>query len=546
MNLNFKRIKTQLADYRVLIMIGLITAFTVLLFHHLAVVPGEFIDEINYMNEVISKASFGTDIHGLKAPVYLSSVWGQGQSALYSWLSVPLVKVFGFSVWLFRMPMAFLTILAITLIVIGMIYWTKQKLLAVFICLALVTTPWFFISGRWVLDANVAPIFIILGLLALIGALMTNQYRIKYSWLVLSAILIGISLYGYIATWLYVPVLLATLAIYIWWERLLSASQFVTFTLVILVISLPIIAFAYQVNVVHITQPQKFLWFDLPPLPGNRVGSLISFQGDVAKTIIKNILAGLNMFLSGSDNLPWNSAKPFGAILPWMLVFLPIGLLPANGKLSEPAERIRTIIIISLFTSLPAMAVITPNYNHWNFVMFPLVLLIGFGMYLVAKSLTGVLAPILMFSMPLALFSWFLILGYFGTNTRTTFFTSQQVQISQVREINHLMETKYRHDRLYVNNLSGSFMAFRLVQKPIDAKTYLMKQGAGSSSDKKFIIAPSQQYGYLRDQSDLVKKAKTGDLTLLPNGSPMPSVGTWDVRKVLEYDGTLYKLIQRR
>lgn len=60
------------------IIVLLMIVFGFFLMFDLGRIPGLYIDETNYMNEVISKVSFGTDIHGLRHPIYFASVWGQG------------------------------------------------------------------------------------------------------------------------------------------------------------------------------------------------------------------------------------------------------------------------------------------------------------------------------------------------------------------------------------------------------------------------------------------------------------------------------------
>ncbi|GAB6092963.1 hypothetical protein [Furfurilactobacillus curtus] len=151
--------------------------FTILLFYRIGQVPGVFMDEADYINEVISKANFGTDINGLHHSMYFASTWGQGQSAVYSWIVVPFIRLFGFSLFVFRAPFAVLTLLAMLSIVIYTYYAFENKLLATTITLCMVTAPGLFMSGRWVLDANIAPIFITFALLLLI--LSFNQHKFK-------------------------------------------------------------------------------------------------------------------------------------------------------------------------------------------------------------------------------------------------------------------------------------------------------------------------------------------------------------------------------
>lgn len=533
-----------LAYLPLIIIIGLLGGFSLIMFFRLNTIPGIFIDEANYMNEVISKANFGTDIQGLRHPAYFASVWGQGQSILYSLLAVPLVRIFGFSVIIFRLPMLFLTLLTMILSVVFIIRVTKQKWLAMYVCIALITSPWFFISGRWVLDANISPLFVMFGLLALI---MLTQTKISWQrsiWLGLSAIFMGLALYGYIASWIYLPFLLVIVLLFLWKKELISIQPALIYLISIGAIALPLIVFAYRVNIAHVTEVTKFLWFDLPALPGNRVESLISFDGNVIRNMLSNLSNGISMFVSGGDDLPWNSVKPFGAIMPWLLIFAPLGMLP-NRELSPQAVTFRSLLELSIVTFIPAMLIVTPNYNHWNFLMFPLSILVGFGLYITAMSLSKFSAKLLLAAIPLILFFWFLTGSYFGNAAHPTFFATQQMQYSEVKAINKLMEEKFRSNHLFVESLGTTFAYFRLVQKPINYEEYLKRQSAQQSSINSAIAIPSQQYGYLRDLSQADAAAKKGDLALIPADDSRFSDDRWPVRYSVHYSGADYVLRQR-
>lgn len=295
--------------------------------------PGLHVDETNYMNEVISKVNFGTDIHGLKNPIYFASVWGQGQSILYAWIIVPVIKIFGFSLFMFRLPMAILTLTAIIAIVCSLYLSSPNKALPFLVTLSLVTTPWFLVSGRWVLDANVSPIFVILGLINFYLSTLEHPIKTKYYFLVLSSVFIALSAYGYVASWIYLPFLIITMALTTILKKWLSKKEVILWGILIFILVLPLMVFAFRVNIQHTNKFSKFLIFDLPYLQANRVSSLISFKGSLFKNSLMNIFSGTKQILTGSDKLPQNSSLPYGAILPFMLIFAIIGSLGKKSYL---------------------------------------------------------------------------------------------------------------------------------------------------------------------------------------------------------------------
>jgi len=260
----------KLQKMPMIIMVSLLIIFGILLCYRLDNIPGLFIDEINYMNEVISKANFGTDIQGLRHPVYFASVWGQGQSVLYSWIVGPWIKLLGFSILVFRLPMVLLSILMVGATTVSIFLVAKNKLLAICVEIALISMPWLIISSRWVLDANVSPILVI--------ALAAFSLR----------------------------------------KRLLGVKEIILWLFTMLVVAIPLIIFAYRVNIQHIDHFTKFMFFDIPYLKANRTSSLINFNQHILENILINLKTGMFQFISGTDGLPQNGLHPYGTIMPWM------------------------------------------------------------------------------------------------------------------------------------------------------------------------------------------------------------------------------------
>lgn len=487
----------------------LILAFGFLLLFNLGNVPGLHTDETNYMNEVISKATFGTDIHGLKHPIYFASVWGQGQSVLYSWIVTPFIKLWGFSIFLFRLPMALLTIITIVGIVLSLYLTSKDKWFSFCVTLAMVTTPWFFISGRWVLDANISPIFVMLGLIFMYIS-MVNTTKIRRDiFLVCSAILLSLSAYGYVASWLYLPFLITALFFTGLIEKWFSFKEMLTWAFVILILVFPLIVFAYKVNVQHADKFSSLLFFDLPYLQANRVSSLISTDGSILTNIKENIITGIQQVGLGSDNLPQNSTYPYGVIFPLMLVFTVIGMFGKKSFINNNVENFRIIMLEALITFIPGIMVIRPNYNHWNFLWFPLAVLTGYGLYLAFKSV-GSLGKTILIVAPIAMFILFASNSYFGFNHKNTTFNDSLGSIQETKRIDKMMHTEYKKHNLYIEDLSSNFNNFRLAETPISSSQYLEMQHGVKRGKDKIVPSPIHSYGYLRDTYD-INKAKNGD-----------------------------------
>ncbi len=81
---------------------------------------GSFIDEPMGAYDSWCLANYGVDSNLASYPVYLKS-WGTGQSALYAYLALPFIKLFGLSEESYRLPMSL-----IGSFVILFFYWTLR------------------------------------------------------------------------------------------------------------------------------------------------------------------------------------------------------------------------------------------------------------------------------------------------------------------------------------------------------------------------------------------------------------------------------------
>ena len=109
------------SNYKVIFIILLIFAF-IFNFYKIDKVPnGVNLDEAGLGVDVYSIANYGTDRNMNKFPVYFEN-FGEGQSALYIYLAAILVKIFGFSVFILRMPALILSVIEV-----GVIYLLVAK-----------------------------------------------------------------------------------------------------------------------------------------------------------------------------------------------------------------------------------------------------------------------------------------------------------------------------------------------------------------------------------------------------------------------------------
>ncbi|MCV3555797.1 DMT family transporter [Pediococcus ethanolidurans] len=310
----------------------------------------------------------------------------------------------------------------------------------------------------------------------------------------------GLSAYGYIVTWLYLPIFLIFLSIYLFKKRLLTGKPIKLYFFLVLFLVIPLIYFAYCIFIRHISQPTKFFWFDISPLPMSRTSSLINFSGNIFSKMFINFLKGLTMYLSGNDGLNRNTIAPFGIICPWILVFFATTAIFVNRRfLPSRTELLRNICRIALLAFLPVSLVVLPNYTHWNLIHIPLLVLSGLGIYVVMKWLPNCqwkATTLLIIILPMIFFAFL----YFQPTSIYRTGNVRQLSMKNIERVSRFMKER-KKDRLFTYPLSRNFTYFRIYQTPIDHKKYLALQE--KKREFQVPMGPQKKYGYLRDTANL-------------------------------------------
>lgn len=243
----------------------------------------------------------GRDSAGLYLPVYMSS-WGDGQSAMYSWILTVLLFLTGgrWNTYLCRLPQAIVAIFTLWAVYCLMkrMFDRTAGLWAMFL---LAVCPWHVMMSRWALDANLAPGFLIFGLLFFVKGLDEERYFL------LSALFYGLSLYCYAVIWPLVPVLLGLQALYGLLCRKLRLSRWTLLSVGILfLLALPLMLFVL-VNLDVI--PQIELPFMTIPRTSGFRGGEVSFG---LQSMTENLKTALRLLIRQDTGSPYDVLMPWG------------------------------------------------------------------------------------------------------------------------------------------------------------------------------------------------------------------------------------------
>lgn len=342
---------------------------------NLGELPGLQIDEAMSGYDTWALANYGTDSALNTWPVYLIG-YGTGPNALYSYLSLPFVKIMGLN--LISTRLAMLSLSSVTLIVV---LWTLLKLkvpryLSLTIFFVLIISPWHMLISRFGLDANVAPHLILLSfcLIQLGIEFAGRKQLIFYSF---SVFLLGLTAYAYIATWYFLPIFLILILIYFIKNQLIDMKQMIILVSILLITILPILLFAFTQYFGE--NSIKILGITFPKLLGSQnTGQTILFQEDLWVAFSENLKRIVSFVIHGGEGLIFSSIPGFGFIYNLAGVLLVgIGL----SKINQEKTHFSKITLLWFWSCIPLILIVVPVVHHWNVIIFPMTIIMGYGLY---------------------------------------------------------------------------------------------------------------------------------------------------------------------
>lgn len=367
----------------VLLLICLVVIYGSFLFYRVSSFPNVFLDEGNCMYDSWCMAFYGVDSNLLKNPVYLPGSAGQGQSILYAKLAGIFMRLMGYNLLAYRMPIILISILNYFLIILLAVRIGGVKN-AVLPAIVVGSSPWLLTISRWGMDCNIAPFIASIGIIVLFCGFEMKRSRRRSAVIILGAFLLGMVTYSYNVGWMFLPLFLFVLVLWLLIAGKIKIRELIVPGCILFVTVLPIMIFAVRSNVPDLNKDIQILWWTSPRLSVGRVkASFISFDGNIAVNIVHNLLKGIKIYMNGSDGLSWNSVGNIGPYYMFALPFFLFGLFTMLRRRSDAD----IFVLSQLIAMIPIMMLVTPNFNHWIFVHFPALLTISVGMQTIAGGL---------------------------------------------------------------------------------------------------------------------------------------------------------------
>ncbi|WP_233181555.1 glycosyltransferase family 39 protein [Paenibacillus sonchi] len=362
-------------------------------------------DEASIGYDAYAILHYGIDRNGVHLPIHLIA-WGSGQNALYAYLSLPFI-------WLFGLTPLSVRALSLVMGLLGMIffYLSMRQLFptragGIFAMFFIAINPWHIMMSRWALESNLFPTLILIAVYCLLKSFQTPKWSYGFT------VIMAISLYAYGTAYFFVPVFAICAAFLLLYSRVLKFRMLVWNVVFFVLLALPILLFIV-INHYGFHEIATRL-FTIPRLTMPRVEQISSvFGGELLHTASSNFSRFIELLRSGSDGLPWNAISPYGYAYPIALPFALLGLIVMMYQVYQRGrEGLGYVTVLLWLGTAILMALITDvNINRINIIFYPLIMLVATAVFSLYQKLK--LAALLSVAVFAVMFGFFTN-AYFG------------------------------------------------------------------------------------------------------------------------------------
>lgn len=429
---------------------------------NLSHLKGVNIDEAFQGYDMWCLANFGYDQNLQSFPVYLES-WGGGMSALYTYISLPLVKIFGLSVEVIRLPMSIIGCFSLLFF-----YWTLRKtnqntLLILCFCAFLAISPWHIMKSRFSMDAILSSEIMLYSICFLILAYFEGSSRKRITYYTFGCLFMVLTAYSYAISWTVLPFFLLLTSLYLYKTGKIKKQYILINSIIITIGVLPLLYFC------------GILFFDFPPVkvgpftitglsyPRTNNSIALFLNDNLAIAIFQSLLSKAKILLLGTDGVSIETSMPFFGIFYNIisLPFLVYGIIEAY----KDRKPVVIIISIALISSIMTITIGSTGVVNWTLIWIPLIFLTANGIYYFASKYKE--CRPLFFSMYAIILGLFLSI-YFGNKTSTSiqsYMIENEVKFAQ--NLN-LKKIYYPHD------ISPCIVLFYNPTDPKTTQSYLI------------------------------------------------------------------------
>ena len=473
-----KKIENLIEEkYKIIVLIILIVGI-LLRFVAIDKVPiGIHVDEAGMAYDAYCIANYGTDRYDNPNPIYMIN-YGGGQSSLYTYLAAILIKIFGFSLFIVRMP-AFLFSALYIIIAYLITRQFKSKKLAILVEFLIVICPWHFMQSRWGLDCNLMSSLMLLSIYLLLNAKKNIHY-------ILSGISFGITLYSYAISYLIIPVFLILILGYLLYIKKIKIKNIILLGIPIIILAIPLIL-NLLVNK-KIIEPINLGFISMPRLWYYR-GREISI-----KNIPSNLIGLLKTILSYDHN-DFNAFKAFGTLYYISIPFCIIGFIKTikdSIKNIKQKEKSIDIVMIIIFICVYSCLLLFEGQAVYkaNSIYISLIYFIAIGIKTITKNIKSLKYGIICFYIIMFIVFEVYYFGGYGKINPNWSFNNDTIEVTQY------LEEKYKDKIIYIRTTAIQPYLYTLLGDDISPKEFMNNHtriaGTIKSYDRYHFLLPKE------------------------------------------------------
>ena len=372
--------KTENTKYRIMLLFAFILHIGV--FIYFMVKKPINIDEAMTVLNANSLAKSGTDILGEKLPIYFDTWLHGGQSPFATYLVAIMIKLFGYSLFVTRVPMFVFSMLGLVAFYkfLKEVIPENETLINITFCLACIS-PWHLYSSAFTLDCNFLPHIAMFGMYFLAKGI--NSTKSKY--FVFSMLFFGLGFYCYILSAIIIPVLLAVLFLILLIKKKVSFKNTIISVITIFIVAIPfILQGLVQFGII---ENLNFLGFSISKMPYYSRGSELKLNNileNLGEGIISLLFTDIYSFNAKGVN-SFNFANSFGSVA--LLAGVITLILNKIRKRNDFGIFLKAVIISTLVSSatvcsLTFYATALYRYNIYNYIF---IIISAYGIYSVSK-----------------------------------------------------------------------------------------------------------------------------------------------------------------
>lgn len=371
---------TQSGAYKIMLLFAFVLHIGV--FIYFMVKKPINIDEAMTVLNANSLAKSGTDILGEKLPIYFDTWLHGGQSPFATYLVAIMIKLFGYSLFVTRVPMFVFSMLGLVAFYkfLKEVIPENETLINIAFCLACIS-PWHLYSSAFTLDCNFLPHIAMFGMYFLAKGI--NSTKSKY--FVFSMLFFGLGFYCYILSAIIIPVLLTVLFLILLIKKKVSFKNTIISVITIFIVAIPfILQGLVQFGII---ENLNFLGFSISKMPYYSRGSelkLNSIFENLGEGIISLLFTDIYSFNAKGVN-SFNFANSFGSVA--LLAGVITLILNKIRKRNDFGIFLKAVIISTLVSSatvcsLTFYATALYRYNIYNYIF---IIISAYGIYSVSK-----------------------------------------------------------------------------------------------------------------------------------------------------------------